>query len=324
MPIAVACSCGVKLQAPDSAAGKGVTCPKCAAVVKVPATAEKAAALARPTAPVKAAVPGKSAPGKPAAAVKAAAPKPAAKPAGDDDNDLDMLEEVNEKELPDGPSRKVVACEIPDYARERLSGELTSGEKVVWVGQASPKVACIRSLWAVLFGVFIFLIFGCVVGTLMSTQFKDARSGRDMTPLLVMGIIGLVVLISCLCSFLMPVYKVWAARRSCYVVTNRRCMVWYGGFSAKEDYLPGALSGMRRNNAWFCGSDTGDLVFRSVTRITHRVDNRGRVSRSRSTTYYGFLSVQNLTEVERIVRETLVDRWQRKIHKLASLDDDDE
>lgn len=311
MPIGVTCSCGVKLQAPDTAAGKGVKCPKCASVVKVPAGVKVGA----PAAPAKA-------PAARPAASRAIAAKPAAKSAPANDNELDMLEEVNEKELPAGPSRKITPCEIPDYAKERVEGELTSGEKVVWVGQASPKVAAIRSLWGIFVGIFIFMVFGCVISVMMAGPMKEQK---DMTPLIIIGVIGIAVTIASLSSFLMPVYKFWAAGRSCYVVTNRRCMVWYGGpFSSKEDYLPGALSGMRRRNGWFCGSDTGDLVFRSVTTITHSVDRRGGVSTSRSTTYYGFLNVQNLSEVERVVRETLVDRWQRKIEKLASLGDEDD
>lgn len=39
MPIAVACSCGVKLKAPDAAAGKRVKCPKCGSPVSVPVPA---------------------------------------------------------------------------------------------------------------------------------------------------------------------------------------------------------------------------------------------------------------------------------------------
>src|SRR6266851_4448903 len=36
MSIPVACSCGAKLKAPDAAAGKTVSCPKCKARVSVP------------------------------------------------------------------------------------------------------------------------------------------------------------------------------------------------------------------------------------------------------------------------------------------------
>ena len=99
----------------------------------------------------------------------------------------------------------------------------------------------------------------------------------------------------------MPVY-ILGGRASCYVVTNRRCMVWYGGpFSSKEDYLPGTLT----NHATTAGSAAATLAtrLRSVTTITHSV-NRGRVSSSRSTTYYGFLNAEP-SEVERISGETL-------------------
>src|SRR6266567_5138680 len=38
MPISVTCSCGAKLRAPDEAAGKTVTCPKCKGRLKVPSS----------------------------------------------------------------------------------------------------------------------------------------------------------------------------------------------------------------------------------------------------------------------------------------------
>src|SRR5271157_2951729 len=102
MPIAVKCPCGVALKAPDNLAGKAIKCPKCQAVVKIPA----AGAAAAPAAPqpraglASAAV--KQAPG--AATAKAPvkkAPGPAtAKAPPPPVEELDELDEVNEKAAP--------------------------------------------------------------------------------------------------------------------------------------------------------------------------------------------------------------------------------
>ena len=39
MPIPISCSCGARMSAPDTAAGKRVKCPKCGAALAVPAPA---------------------------------------------------------------------------------------------------------------------------------------------------------------------------------------------------------------------------------------------------------------------------------------------
>ena len=126
MPIAVTCPCGLKLQAPDTAAGKGVKCPKCAAVVKVPAGAK----VGMPAAPAKAAPPGLPllAPGRQRDAPSAA--RPARPPA--DDNELDMLEEVNDC-LPGPAERSSPARSLT--MRRSASEQFDDREKVVWVGR---------------------------------------------------------------------------------------------------------------------------------------------------------------------------------------------
>jgi hypothetical protein len=67
MPIEVQCSCGTTLRAPDAAAGKKIKCPKCEAIVPVPAAADPAAGM-------RAAPP--SLPPEPAPPMASAAPAP--------------------------------------------------------------------------------------------------------------------------------------------------------------------------------------------------------------------------------------------------------
>ncbi len=53
MPINVTCTqCGTTLRAPDTAAGKNIKCPKCAAVLPVPAAAPEPSSVQPPPAPV--------------------------------------------------------------------------------------------------------------------------------------------------------------------------------------------------------------------------------------------------------------------------------
>ena len=71
---------------------------------------------------------------------------------------------------------------------------------------------------------------------------------------------------------------------------------------------------MRRMQSWFFGADAGDLVFRSVTTITTTHHQRGGTSTSVQTTYFGFIGIRNLEEIECLIRETL----------LSDEDDDDD
>jgi hypothetical protein len=58
MPINVTCTqCGTTLRAPDTAAGKNIKCPKCAAILPVPAAPEPAAAAPPPPPPMATAAP---------------------------------------------------------------------------------------------------------------------------------------------------------------------------------------------------------------------------------------------------------------------------
>lgn len=320
MPISVSCACGIKLQAPDTAAGKGVKCPKCAAVVKVPPGAARVPAKASPVTAAKPAsaraAPVKAAPIKPVSGLKAPAPA--------DDNELDMLEEVNEKPLPGAPAKKLVACQVPEHLKDKVEESLTSGEIPVWVGQAVPKVALIRSLYFIFIGGF-FILLGCgiSIGMGIGAMKNPKATFSDYIPALlplIFAVVGAGI-------SLMPLFKFFFARKSCYIITNKRCIVHYGGpFSSSEEYNPTQLGGMRRRKSWVCGNDAGDIVFRSVTTITHSYNRRGGHSVSSSTTYYGFLNIENMSEVERIIRETLVDRMQRKLEKLIdklTADDDD-
>ena len=102
------------------------------------------------------------------------------------------------------------------------------------------------------------------------------------------------------------------AGRTFYLLTNRRCVVWMSnwlGFVDMETYNPAQLLNMQRNDLWIFGKGAGDLVFRSVTTVTISHGRHGRGGGvTSSTKKFGFLSVENVRDVERLIRENLTDR----------------
>lgn len=332
MPISVTCTgCDKALKVADTMAGKAFKCPGCKTVVKAPA------AGAGSTTPTR----------KPARqeeddrpARKPAArrdededDRPARKPARRDDDDdrpaarRSSLRRDEDEDEDDRPRRKAVErleepdedleaepidihdTNVPEDIQDRIAQELTKGEKLYWVGMPSRRIVLLRSLWGPIVGVFV-LIVALVVALSMAAQ-----PGGGVLAMLVPGFFGVVFGAGMFC---VPFYNLWKAARTCYALTSRRAIVWQAGWFGHvemENYNPARLANMWRRDMWFFGKGGGDLVFRSTTTITVSHSRRGGTSVSESTTYYGFLAIENAKEVERLVREVLVDKV---IDKLTS------
>jgi hypothetical protein len=112
---------------------------------------------------------------------------------------------------------------------------------------------------------------------------------------------------------LVPVYRWKMAQRTCYALTNRRAIVHKGGLFGpiRENYAPSEVAAMRRSDSWIYGGG-GDLIFRTVQVLTTSY-SRGRAWQSVRTYHYGFLAIDCVREVEKLVRETLIDRFVDKL-----------
>jgi hypothetical protein len=128
------------MKAPDHLAGKAIKCPKCQAIVKIPGGA------AAPTQ-------------RPAPAPMAAARPPAGKTLPAHQAPLDDLEEVNEKTAPKLAGTKLPSAELPDDLKEEVDNELTTGERIVYVGQPVPRVIFMRGLKYMIGGI-VMLVLG--------------------------------------------------------------------------------------------------------------------------------------------------------------------
>ncbi len=327
MPIKVACkSCEVQLNIKDDLAGKSIKCPKCQAITKVPASMQETSVPA-----AKKTLPDSKAAGKAAGSgSKTTATQTTSKankkslPPEEEEDDRPARSAKKSKSLPAKSSKQRVEeleedrgeeadekTEAPEYSiperyEEQLKSELTKGEKLIWCGQPSRRVVMIRSLLVSIGGAVFFLIF-LVVSLVMA--FKGGRG--DFGMLLMLLPIGFVFLIV---GAVAPFYQAWKAARTCYALTNRRCIVWqcqWHGGVIMTTYTPLDLMNMWRRDMWFFAQGAGDVVFKTRTVTTVSV-NRSRhgssVSSSTTTYYYGFLSVENVGPIEKLIRETLLDK----------------
>jgi hypothetical protein len=201
--------------------------------------------------------------------------------------------------------------EVPDHLRDRLDKELGRGERVVWAGRPSVRIVVLRCL--VLPALALVVAALAVIG-LLDPLLKQVGLVPDQDrrwvgwPLLAYVAFG---------ATLVPLTRWWKAVRTGYVLTDRRALVWRPGFLGllgKEVYRPDQLLGMRRRPSWVFGDEAGDVIFRSVTTITKTIykDRHGRESTrppsySIRTVYYGFLAIYQSDEVERLIRETLLE-----------------
>ncbi len=324
MPIAVPCACGTTLRAPDKLAGKSVKCPKCSGIVKVPATANGAA---RP----------EQAQPKPAAAAKPARPQDPniKKLHADDDDDVPAGGNIkklggDDDEAPAGKNVKKLArsraglesATLPPDLQEQVENELQDREKVIWVGQPNPKLVFLRNLWILIFGLVL-----VVAGTTwaVTALAKGAPNiGFVLGPIL-MAVIGAVTTV-------VPFVKRKLAHRSCYILTNKRAIVWNNVFFTvkREHYKPEDLMNVRRIDAWLV-KGAGDVVFRTktiITTTTYRDKRTGGYrgsSTSKRVIYYGFLAVDNAREVELLIRDTLVEPFIEKVQKIrAKLEEEED
>jgi hypothetical protein len=74
---------------------------------------------------------------------------------------------------------------------------------------------------------------------------------------------------------------------------------------------------MRRSDSMLFAAG-GDLIFRTVQTIRTSYSRTGSARSSVSTKHYGFLDIARVREVEKLVRETLIDPFVDKLQMANS------
>jgi hypothetical protein len=182
--------------------------------------------------------------------------------------------------------------QLPARVRSLIEGELNDGEKIMWIGTPIARQFAMRSLPVVLFAIpwTAFAIFWMAGAS--GFKIPDFTEGFSLFPLF--GIPFVLIGFAMLSS---PVWMMHKAKRTAYVITTDRAIIFAGGFSTTiRSFSPDRLTDLRRKQR---PDGSGDLVFeRQVSR-----DSDG----DRQTTDHGFLAVANVKSVEDMVRK-LVDR----------------
>ncbi len=187
---------------------------------------------------------------------------------------------------------------IPHDLESMIHEELAGDEKLSWVGRPRPGRMVAAALPSFLIGACftafaLFWIYGASGGLGPPRPRRGNPAVQGLFPLF--GIPFVLVGLGMLAS---PFVAARNARKTCYALTDRRAIVWEGGLwhgTRVRSYRPGDLRSMARNQR---GDGSGDLIFEEVTTF----GNRGR----QQTVRRGFLAIEDVREVEGLVRSTLL------------------
>jgi hypothetical protein len=173
---------------------------------------------------------------------------------------------------------------IPKELRRKIENELQPGEFIRWIEQPIPHYSTAASIGAALFSILwtsfaIFWMWGASVFKL-----PDIKEGLQPQHLLVL--FGFGILSS-------PVWVWQAARKTVYLVTDKRAISIHGGWSTTiRICLPNQLKDIYRKER---ADGAGDVII-SIRRWK---DSDG----DNMSEEIGFLGVRNPREVENILKQ---------------------
>jgi hypothetical protein len=199
---------------------------------------------------------------------------------------------------------------VPPDVSNRIRRELTGKEELLWVGQPLPKLVFLRNLWAFFLSVAWVVGMGVWALVMVVAAVLSGGGGHELavalTPLGMM-LFGLV-------SVAVPFVQLWKARRTWYILTNRRAIVWRWRLlgESQDQYQRSELVGVHRRDALLVPG-AGDVIFKTTVVTTVYSHQRGSLWRSRQTTHYGFLAVDRARELERFIREEVLEPYLEKL-----------
>ncbi len=189
-------------------------------------------------------------------------------------------------------------CAVPTDWIERVGSELRRGERLLWVGQPRPAHFARQALPIVVFGVLwttfcLFFLAFMILGSFGGGQ----MTGNPAVGWLFIGFFLLIGL-----GFLSSPYWLWRkAKQNCYALTDRRAILWEAGlFGSVEIRSYGPADLVRFYRVEYPGG--GDLVFEEAVTIRQNSDGE----QTTATNKHGFLGIEEVREVEELLRRTLL------------------
>jgi hypothetical protein len=263
-------------------AGKSVKCPGCKQVVKVP---------------------GGTAP-----------------PRADDEEEAAPAPRGGSRMQP--PDDPFADTDIPENYQEEVRQELGRNEKILWVGRSSEKIVRAKSWIAVPIGA-LFAVIGIGMAIF---GFLKLEGGVGIG----VGCGGIFfALVGTLAMFAPKFIHMSLPRRAVYVVTTRHCMIYdparsLTGQNTIYRFNAIQLQNMKKEGSWFLKGGGSLVMDTEIEIVTHgtqagprgfggRRGMGGGPSTSTREIKIGFIDVADVNEVEKVVREALLDRMTDKM-----------
>ncbi len=180
---------------------------------------------------------------------------------------------------------------IPHEMRQVLERELDRGERALWMGQPSPGRMAKRNLPILIFAIpwTAFAIFWMAGAA--GFKIPDFSKGGMEN---LFSLFGIPFVLIGLGMFLSPLWAMKKAKKTIYAITDKRAIIMkLGRRMAIQSFLPQQLQSLRRAQR---ADGSGDIIFKKE----FTVDSRGQRS---ATTEIGFFGIQNVKEIETMLRE---------------------
>jgi hypothetical protein len=247
--------------------------------------------------------------------------RPTAQPAGEDDVEVvdEQVEDTDDVEVVDAGSPPAATldadalfarAEVPEEMRQEIRRELSKNETAVWVGRPCMELVIHSANVARMLGI-VFLLVSC--GLFVGIAFAPAGATVGLAAVGAMTLLFGVVL---------TFGRAWALKqagsRAVYLLTNRRALIYQHRGLPVKSYNIAQLKNMQRKDSTRLDG-AGDLIFetevlRGLNAGSHRPDVDAVGAKS-PVHHHGFLQLRDVRAVEKLVRETLLDRVYDKVLK---------
>jgi len=179
---------------------------------------------------------------------------------------------------------------LPYELRQMVEAELNDDENLLWTGQPKPGRMAIKALPVTLLAIpfTAFAVFWmCGASGFKMPDFS--KGGFSFFPLF--GLPFLFVGLGMLSS---PLWKMRMAKRTIYVLTDKRAIIFAGGWKINiRSFSADQLQDLSRKQH---ANGSGDIVFKKEISYNNQGNNM-------PVKEIGFLGIDNVKEVEDKIRE---------------------
>jgi hypothetical protein len=184
---------------------------------------------------------------------------------------------------------------IPKDFRRKIDSELQPGEFIRWIEQPVPRFFTADTIGSILFGIpwtgfALFWMWGA-----LGFKVPDPREG--LQPQHLFALFGVPIVLVGFRMLASPIWVWQAARKTVYLVTDKRAISIQGGWSTTiRSYLPDQLKDIYRKER---ADGTGDVIIA----IRQWKDSDG----DQRSQEIGFLGVRNPRAVENMLKQLVQD-----------------